>query len=77
MHIRNVLQLERPILEPVDVGEWTATRDYSARDPDKGLADFSASRLQLIAELQSLTSISLTQVGIRADGTEIDIMGII
>jgi DinB superfamily len=77
LRIRRVLREEAPTLDPVDVDEWVATRNYPLRDGDQAIDEFRAYRVNLIAELASLTSDQLARTGIRADMSKINIMGII
>jgi hypothetical protein len=77
MRIRKVLREERPVLEPVDVGAWYGDRRYQERAGNPAITEFSELRGGLIAELEALDEHALARVGIRADGSEIDVLGII
>jgi DinB superfamily len=77
LRIRRVLREETPTLEPVDVDVWVETRSYPLRNGDQAIDEFRAYRVNLIAELAILTSDQLARTGIRADMSEINILGII
>jgi hypothetical protein len=61
LRIQRVLREEKPALEPVDVDEWVQTRSYPLRNGDQAIEEFRAYRVNLIAELASLTSDQLAE----------------
>jgi len=77
LRIHRVLRESRPNLEPVDVGNWPAKRGYLQSDGDTAIAQFAALRSELITDLSQLEEISISRVGIRFDGTEINILGLV
>lgn len=77
LRIRKVLYENRPTLEPVDVGAWYSQRNYRCRSGDQAIEEFARLRLALIAELSHLEEQELSRVGVRADGSEINVLGII
>jgi hypothetical protein len=77
LRIRRILAEDRPTLEPVDVGLWPEARAYASREGDAAIAEFEQERAALIRELSALDSQSLTRVGIRADGAELSVFGVI
>jgi hypothetical protein len=77
LRIRRILAEERPSLEPVDVGAWREDHGYDLRDGDLAIEEFERERAVLIDELKPLGPESLKRVGIRADGCEITVLGVI
>lgn len=77
LRIRRILAEDRPLLEPVDVGLWPEARAYESRDGDVAISEFEQQRAQLIAHLRTLVPEALMRVGIRADGSEISVLGVI
>lgn len=77
LRIRRVLQEVRPKLEPVAPGHWPIERGYMQRRGDPAIAEFAALRNGLIHDLDQLDEQSISRVGIRFDGTEINILGLI
>jgi DinB superfamily len=77
LRIHQVLREPRPNLEPVEVGHWPAERGYLKRDGKTAIAEFAALRNELISELSQLEEPSISRVGIRFDGTEINILGLV
>jgi hypothetical protein len=77
LRIRKVLSEERPALEPVDVGAWYADRRYKERPGRLAVVEFAQLRGSLISELQALDECALARVGVGADGSEINVLGII
>lgn len=77
LRIHQVLGESRPHLAPVDVGNWPSERGYLQRDGDTAVAEFAILRNQLIADLRQLDEQSVARVGIRYDGTEINILGLV
>ena len=77
LRIRKVLAHDRPTLEPVDVGAWYEDRRYKERDGGTAIAELSEMRAALIAELRPLDALALARIGVRADGSEINILGLI
>jgi hypothetical protein len=77
LRIYRVLRESRPNLEPVEVGNWPADRGYLQRDGDAAIAEFATLRNELISELSQLENPSISRVGIRYDGTEINILGLV
>ena len=77
LRIRQVLREERPRLEPVDVGAWYGERRYRERPGAQAIAEFAALRAGLVAELAALDDGELARVGVRADGREIDVLGLV
>ncbi len=77
LRIRKVLREDRPTLEPVDVGAWYAQRNYRSRSGDLAIEEFAGLRSALITELHHLEEPELSRVGIRVDGSEINVLGIV
>ena len=77
LRIHRVLRESRPNLEPVEVGHWPDERAYLQRDGNVAIAEFAALRNELISELSQLEEPSISRVGIRFDGTEINILGLV
>jgi hypothetical protein len=77
LRIRRVLRESRPNLEPVEVGNWPAERGYLQREGNTAIVEFAALRNELISDLRQLEEPSISRVGIRFDGTEINILGLI
>ena len=77
LRIHRVLRESRPMLDPVDVGNWPAERGYLQRDGNIAIAEFAALRNELIADLSQLDETSISRIGIRFDGTEINILGLV
>jgi hypothetical protein len=77
LRIQRVLRESRPNLEPVDVGNWSSERGYLQRDGNAAIAEFATLRNKLISDLSQLEGPSLSRVGIRFDGTEINILGLV
>lgn len=77
LRIRKTLQEARPSLPPVDVGAWYADRRYRERPGLQAISEFATLRAGLIAELKPLDEPALARVGIRADGSEISVQGLI
>jgi hypothetical protein len=75
--IRKVLQEERPALAPVDVGAWYVDRRYRARSGQQAISEFAKLRADLIKELKDVEECDLARVGMRADGCEISVHGLI
>ncbi len=77
LRIQRILTEHRPTLEPVDVDIWPATRAYALREGDAAIAEFELARARLVASLQWLNPDALARVGIRADGSEMSVLGVI
>jgi hypothetical protein len=77
LRIRQVLREDRPRLEPVDVGAWYGDRRYRERPAARAIAEFAVQRAELIDELKALDDRQLGRTGLRADGREIDVHGIV
>ena len=77
LRISRVLREDRPNLEPVDVGVWPAERAYMEREGDVAIVEFSEARRVLLAELGELKETQLSRVGIRVDGSEINVLALI
>jgi hypothetical protein len=77
LRIRRILCEDRPVLEPVDVGLWPEAHAYASRDGDAAIAEFEQARAALIRELRALSPELITRVGIRADGSEVSVLGVI
>jgi len=77
LRIRKVLREDRPVLEPVDVGAWYGDRRYRERPADQAIAEFAKLRTELISELQTLDENALTRVGVRADGSEVNVLALV
>ncbi len=77
LRIRRVLHEERPALAPVDVGAWYVERRYRERSGHQAISEFATLRLALIEELKTLPACDLARVGLRADGREISVQGLI
>jgi hypothetical protein len=77
LRIHRVLRESRPNLEPVEVGNWPAERGYLQRDGNTAIAEFATLRNELISDLSRLEEPAISQVGIRFDGTEINILDLV
>ena len=77
LRIRRVLLEDRPLLEPVDVGAWYAERRYRERSGDQAITEFAELRAELIAKLQTLDETALARVGVRVDGSEVSVLGLV
>jgi len=77
LRIRRVLRESRPNLQPVEIGHWPVERGYLQRGGDTAMTEFAGLRRQLISDLNQLTEPSISRVGIRFDGTEVNILGLI
>lgn len=77
LRIRRVLNEPRPRLELMDVGVWPEVRAYMARNGNLAVHEFAQLRALLVAELEPLGPEELRRVGVRADGTEINVLGLI
>lgn len=77
LRIRKVLREDRPALEPVDVGAWYGERRYRERPADQAIAEFVKGRAELVAELQALDEDALARVGVRADGSEVNVLALV
>jgi hypothetical protein len=77
LRIRKVLREDRPALEPVDVGAWYAERRYRERSGDQAIAEFATLRAELLAELEALEEHALARVGIRVDGSEVNVLSLV
>jgi hypothetical protein len=77
LRIRRVLEEDRPALEPVNVAAWPETRAYSSRTGDAAIQEFTELRAGLLRDLQNVGQVALSRVGVRADGTEINVLGLI
>lgn len=77
MRIRRILAEDRPTLEPVDVGAWPAARAYASREGDAAIAEFERQRAMLLSELEALNAEQLARVGVRVDGSEMSVLGVI
>jgi len=75
--IRQVLQENQPFIEPVDVGSWSEQRGYLGRNAELAIAEFAAGRSALVAELHQLDEDELSRIGHRADGSSINVLGLI
>lgn len=63
------------LLGPVDVRAWPEANTYTSRDRDAAFAEFEQRRAVLIGELEALEPERLARVGVRADGSEISVLG--
>ena len=77
LRIRKVLREDRPRLEPVDVGAWYGDRRYREKSGAQAIAEFARLRAERIAELRQAEECDFTCVGIRADGSEITLQGLV
>ena len=77
LRIRRVLREERPRLEPVDVGAWYGERRYREKPAGQAIAEFATLRAGLVDELTHLDERALARRGVRADGGEIGVLGIV
>lgn len=77
LRIRRILAEDRPLLEPIDVGAWPEARRYALREGDAAIAAFETQRAGLIDELKALAPADLQRVGVRADQSEVSVLGII
>ena len=78
LRIRKVLREDRPRLEPADVGALLrrSTLSREIRRPGHRRIRAAASRPD-ISDLQQLDERDLARVGIRADGREITLLGLV
>jgi hypothetical protein len=76
LRIHRVLHESRPNLEPVDPGPWPMERGYLQRGGDMAIVQIAALRSGLIADLGQLDEQAVSRVGIRLDGTEINVLGL-
>ncbi|WP_233201077.1 DinB family protein [Chromobacterium alticapitis] len=77
MRIRRVLSEERPLLPPMSVSGWPAERAYHLRDGEAGIAAFAAQRAELLAQLKRVEPAQLGRAGVRGDGTEVNLLGLV
>lgn len=77
LRIRRILTEPTPLLAPVDVSVWPAERDYRSREAAPVIEDFAHQRGRLIDELRELPHTELARVGRRADGSEINVLGVV
>lgn len=77
LRIRRVLREAKPYLDPVDVDPWPESRNYLKRDGDLAIAEFSELRSSLVSELRKVDQETLARTGIRADSSEINVLGLI
>jgi hypothetical protein len=77
LRIRRILREASPFLEPVNVSVWPQERQYASKNPASVLADFIQIRSELVEELRGLREAELSRVGKRADGTEINVLGVV
>jgi hypothetical protein len=77
LRIRRILHEASPFLEPVNVSVWPAKRNYQSQDVSLVLNDFTQRRAALVQELRAVSEDALCRTGRRADGTEIDVMGVV
>ena len=77
LRIRKVLREDRPRLEPVDVGAWYGDRRYREKSGAQALAEFAQLRADLIADLRPLEERDFARTGIRADGSDITLLGLV
>lgn len=77
LRIRKVLREDRPRLEPVDVGAWYGDRRYREKSGAQAIAEFAQLRADLVADLQPLEERDFARTGIRADGGDITLLGLI
>jgi hypothetical protein len=77
LRIRKVLMEERPVLEPVDVGAWYGDRRYKERPGNQAITEFTKLRAELIADLEALEEHALVRVGIRVDGSEVNVLSLV
>ncbi len=77
LRIRRVLYEDRPALEPVDVGAWPEARAYLSLTGDVAIQEFVQLRAGLLRDLQNLDQVALSRVGVRVDGSEVNVLGLI
>jgi hypothetical protein len=77
LRIRRVLKEDKPYLEPVDVSVWPESRNYLQRNGDLAVTEFIELRASLVRELREVGQEALARTGIRADGSEINVLGLI
>ena len=77
LRIRKVLREECPALVPVDVGAWYVDRRYRERSGRQATSEFAKLRVDLVEEPKTLDECDLARVGVRADGSEISVQGLI
>jgi len=79
LRIRRVLQEDKPYLDPVDVGVWPEERNYRNRNRngDLAISEFVELRAGLVRELREVDQEALARTGVRADGSEINVLGLI
>lgn len=77
LRIRRILAEDRPALEPVDVGAWTDARAVASLEGDQAIVEFEQERAALIAELRGLSADDWNRAGVRDDGSDISVLGIV
>jgi len=77
LRIRRVLQEDKPYLDPVNVGVWPESRNYRSRKGDLAISEFVELRAGLVRELREVNQEALARTGVRADGSEINVLGLI
>jgi hypothetical protein len=77
LRIRRVLREDRPALESVAVGDWPEARAYLARAGDVAVQEFVELRAGLLKDLQDLDQAALSRIGVRVDGSEVNVLSLI
>jgi hypothetical protein len=71
--IERVVNEDRPNIVPMDVSGWAVERGYHSRDGNQAIEEFGALRHRLIETLRTTELSSFKRLGIRYDGSEIDV----
>lgn len=71
--ILRVINETRPHLDPVDVSAWPIERGYHLRNGDGAIQEFSDLRQDLVRQLDATPEFAFARVGIRYDGSEVDV----
>ncbi|MCX9155334.1 DinB family protein [Niveibacterium sp. 24ML] len=77
MRIHRILNESLPRLDPVEVGLWPEQRNYLSRGSEQALREFASYRASLIATLRAADTATLARCGVRADGTQINVLGVL
>lgn len=77
MRIHRILAETLPTLDPIEVGLWPEQRNYLARGSEQALREFASYRAALVATLRAADAASLARCGVRADGTLINVLGVL
>ena len=61
----------------MDVGAWYGERRYREKPGAQAIAEFARLRADLIAELRQLEERDSARIGVRADGSDITLLGLV